>query len=263
MSRFSLIWVTGFSCLACLGAPASEAGKGQSLLGRAGGRVEQFWNDFSAVTCTETVVQTKYAPNGKTILERKSAYDYLILMTWAGDELNVTESRVLQAKKEKETERPLLVTQGFATLLLILHPNFQSSYEFTLLPEEQWQGRRMQRLQFRHLEGARSPSALELRGRDFPIEWEGSVWIDPQTFVVTRLQAGLKAPMEDLGLRYLTADVQYQLASLPGATSPMYVPVEAVIEAKTLKQHWKNLHRFSKYRTFSVDTKVKIEEPQH
>lgn len=230
----------------------------------AGQAVERLWTEISAVSCTEAVVQAKLGPRGKLLAERKAVYDYLILMQITGGELSVEESRREKPSK-KEAKRapgpPLLVTSGFAVMMLVFHPQFRSSYDFRLLPDTDWQGERVHRIAFSHVRGTHSPSALQLRGRDYPLEWAGEAWIHPATNAIVHVQAGLKQPMEMVGLLTLDAQVEYGPVPFEGVTQPYWLPQTAVIETTTRGQHWRNVHRFGSYRRFEVETTVKTQTP--
>lgn len=248
--------------LALAGALSAETTGMQAILQKAGDRVNEFWERFSAVTCTEAVVQRKLEPSGKTLVQKQSTFDYLILLQVNGDDLMVEESRVLQGKPGKETDRALLTTSGFSTLLLILHPLFQPSFEFRQMLDEEIAGRRYLKLAFTHRAGKRSPSVLQLRSRSYPIEWQGIAWIDAGTYAVARIQAALAGPMTDVGMQTLNSDVQYAPVALKSGGGDPWLPQTARIEAATLRQRWQNLHQFTRYREFVVDTEVKVESPK-
>jgi len=224
--------------------------------------VEEFWDQFSAVSCTETVSQTKLSPAGKVMIERASTFDYLVILQLTGDELTVDESRIPQGQPKKGNDRPLLLTAGFSTLVLIFHPYFQSSYEFSLAATQQVDGRELQEVRFEHIPGRRSPSVLQLRGRDYPLEWQGSAWIDPRTGHVSRIRAGLMASLSQVGLQQLTSEVHYVPVQFPGENEVAWLPKTAVIAADTEHQHWRNVHQFSGYRRFSVSTNSNTEAPK-
>lgn len=261
MIRSFSILVIGFK-LAAAPAAGAPAGSLDTLLDRAGRRVEEFWDQFSAVSCTETVQQVKLGASGKVLVQRTASYDYLVILQLAGDHLTVEESRVAQAQPKKESTKPLLTTSGFSTLLLIFHPVFQNSYQYTLAGTEDTGGRRLQKVHFEHIHGRRSPSALQLRGRDYPLEWQGSAWIDPRTGYIDRISAELKASMDDVGLKKLSSEVQYTPVQFSTEKQTAWLPEVAVIEADTEHQHWRNTHMFSQYRRFSVSTDAKTEAPK-
>jgi|SRR5579871_1323234 len=263
MIRHLSILAIGFELSIGLGsaaAPASALTPLDDLLARAGQQVARFWDQFSAVTCIETVEQDKLSDDGKVLLKKRNAYDYLVLLQFSGDDLMVNESRVLQGKAAKESDRALLSTSGFSTLVLIFHPRFHSSYLFTDQGSDP-QMPLLRRVRFEHIRGRRSPSVLQLRSREYPIEWQGTAWMDSATGNITRIQASLKEPLEDVGLMRLDSEVRYSPVPLGGAKELPWLPMAAQIEADTRHQHWRNLHQFTAYRQFSVSTDSKTEAP--
>jgi hypothetical protein len=225
------------------------------VLGRATHAVERFWAVFPDVDCTEQVLQTKLDPHGKIIYQQQSQYDFLILLGPPGEEFSLNESRLLQKQEGKSKSVPLLITNGFSMLLLVFHPYFQDSFEFDRLPDEQLDGKNLVRLHFQQLKGTRSPSALQLRGRTYPIEWAGTAWIEPETGSVYRIQADLAAPMDDVGLRLLHCDVRYAPVRFSTSSTDYWLPQSAEIEAQTPRQHWRNVHRFTDYKRFATDSR--------
>jgi hypothetical protein len=233
-----------------------------SLLELVGKRLEVFWEQFSAVTCTESISQTKFGSGQKIVSQRRETFDYLVVLQLAGDELTVEESRLQKGKLEKKSRQPLLVSNGFSTLLLILHPYFQGSYEFTQLPDEGVKSGRLLRVAFQQIPGKRSPSVVQLKGKDFPVLWKGSAWIDSLSGMPVRIQTELSQPMEDLGLKQLKADVSYAMVRFVTVADTYWLPQTALIEAESANQHWRNIHHFQNYRKFSVETDSKTEAVQ-
>ena len=243
-------------------ALAADASHEAPLLDRIGQRVKQSWDDLISVACTEKLTQEKLNEKGKPVLNNRSTYDYLISLNWDKGQLLVDESRLeVGPPQKKRPESALLATRGFATLLLILHPEFQQSYRFTILPDEDTAGRKLARVSFLPLNGARSPGVMELKGREYPISWEGTAWIDPLTASVIRIQAHWKEPAEELGLELLSSDVRYAAVSLRGDRS-YWLPEAALIEVKTRHQHWRNSHQFEHYKLFSVEADSAVKEVQ-
>jgi hypothetical protein len=171
----------------------------------------------------------------------------------------VDESRlpIGQAQK-KQPQSSLLVTQGFATMLIVFHPEFQPGYSFNVEGEEKSAGGTLVRVAFIPHNGAATPAALALKDRTYPIAWEGVAWIDAERAVVTRIQGHWKNPAADLPIRSLSSEVQYTPISFRETSKTMWLPERAQIEVKTLHQEWRNTHQFSNYRLFSVDAQNKI-----
>jgi hypothetical protein len=252
-------------CLLASGRQPAAAGPGTSatpslgdVLEQTTRRVEQFWQQFSSVTCTETVRQEKLGKQGKIEYQQQSIFDYLIFMTLEGDDLRIEESRLLQKSIGKSKNLPLLITSGFPTLLLVFHPYYQEDYRYQLDGTEQIQGGNLIRLRFEHVPGTRSTSALRLRGRDYPLDLQGTAWVNPQDGSIQKMTAGLAVPMDDLNLKALNVEVQYEPHQFPSSPGTEWLPSTATIDVETARQHWHNVHTFSNYKRFSVNSESTV-----
>lgn len=241
------------------GRCATTTDSTDDLLSRTRQQVASFLEQFSDVKCTEHVKQEKITPNGKIQLHEDSIYDYLVILTNAGGELNLNESRlaVHEAKGDKKNT-PMLVTNGFATLSLIFHPLYANSFLFSDPQETEVDGRKLSRIDFKHIRGTRSPAALSLRGREYPLELIGSAWIDPQTGVIIKMVLGVGNSMEDVGLKTLRSEIDYAPVTFHDDKDTFWFPVVAKVEVETPRQHWRNTHQFSDYKRFSVSTEEKV-----
>jgi hypothetical protein len=232
----------------------------QDLLGRTSEQVSKFLDQFSDVKCTEDVTQEKLKADGKVENREESKFDYLVILTNTNGELSLDESRLpLQvAKTSKSKNTSMLVSNGFATLFLIFHPYYAGSFEFTDLGAEVIGERAVEKVQFKHLRNTRSPAALALRGREFPLELSGTAWIDPKTAVIVKIEAGVEEGLEDIGMKAMRSQVEFGPVSFRNVAETYWFPLEASVEVETPRQHWRNTHHFSNYKKFSVDTEERV-----
>ena len=247
--------------LVCLAVhPAVAAGHDpDDLLNRTGEQVSKFRGQFSEVKCTEKVTQEKLGKEDKVELKEESAYDYLVILTNTGGELSLDESRlaVHEAKVDKKNTS-LLVTNGFATLFLVFHPYYAGSFRFTAQGDELVGGHLLSKISFQHVRGTRSIAALALRGKEYPLEVSGTAWVDPQTAVITKIVAEIGDSMQDVGLKTLRSEVEYAPVPFRGMKETYWFPSQATVEVETPRQHWRNTHRFTDYKRFSVDTEEQV-----
>jgi hypothetical protein len=230
------------------------------IIGRANDQVSKFVEQFSDVKCTEHVTQEKFKADGKTELKEDSTYDYLVILTNAGGEINLDESRlaVHETKKDQKKRVSMLVSNGFATLFLVFHPYYSSGFKFTDLGDDPIDGHTFRKIEFKHTPGMRTPAALALRGREYPLELAGVAWIDPETGMIGRIQAGLANSMEDIGLKSMRSEVQFAPVPFRGSKEVFWFPAQASVEVETPRQHWRNVHSFADYKRFSVSTEEKV-----
>jgi hypothetical protein len=247
--------------LVCLAVhPAVAAGHDpDDLLNRTGEQVSKFLGQFSEVKCTEKVTQEKLGKEDKVELKEESSYDYLVILTNTGGELSLDESRlaVHEAKVDKKNTS-LLVTNGFATLFLVFHPYYAGSFRFTAQGDELVGGHLLSKISFQHVRGTRSIAALALRGKEYPLEVSGTAWVDPQTAVITKIVAEIGDSMQDVGLKTLRSEVEYAPVPFRGMKETYWFPSQATVEVETPRQHWRNTHRFTDYKRFSVDTEEQV-----
>jgi hypothetical protein len=244
-------------CFASSAPP--EAQKLVDLLHHAGDQTSAFLDQFSDVKCTERVRQEKLGKDNKVELKEESTYDYLAILTNAGGELKLSESRlpVHEAKRDRKNTS-MLLSNGFATLFLVFHPYYAEAFKFSLAGEEVIDGRLFDKVGFRHIPGMKSPAALALRGREYPLELSGAAWIDPQTGAIARIEAGIEDTLEDVGLKSLHSEIDFAPVPFADSKRLYWFPTRAGVEVETPRQHWRNLHEFTEYKKFSVSTEEKV-----
>src|ERR1039458_2979049 len=113
----------------------------------------------------------------------------------------------------------MLVTNGMSTILVVFHPYYRDSFQFETHPEELIDGRTTIPIAFTEIPGRRTPAALALRGREYPLYLQGTAWLDKQSGEVVKMDASLLHEMSDVGLRSLSIHVEYKMANL-GKNSP-------------------------------------------
>jgi hypothetical protein len=248
-------------CLAGDAPSSPSADRLQGLLQRTGEQLSEYLERFSDVRCAEKVIQEKFKNNGKDKidLQEESSYDYLVILANTGGELSLSESRlpVHEAKADKKN-RSMLVSNGFATLFLVFHPLYANSFEFSALGEEVIDGHRLTKVAFRHIRGTRTPAALALRGREYPLELSGTAWINADTAAIAKISAGIENTMVDVGLNTLQTEVEFAPFPFHDLEKTYWFPLRAVVEVETPRQHWRNTHQFTNYKRFSVSAEEQV-----
>jgi hypothetical protein len=249
--------------LAFFGNARAEQSSLDEILARTSKQVTTFVEQFSSVKCTEHVTQEKLGKGNKFERKAESTFDYLVILTNAGGELSLDESRLAveegkRAKKEKNQNTPLLISNGFATLFLVFHPYYTGSFQFTELGEEEINGHELVKVHFEHIRNTRSIAALAVRGREYPLDLAGTAWIDPNTGMLAKISAGIDRGVEDIGMKSMHGEVEFTPARFGSTESSTWFPSRAVVEVETPRQHWRNTHIFSDYKQFSVSTEEQV-----
>jgi hypothetical protein len=267
LSRIATLAAVGFTLLAVLAgvgsaaveSSAPEAQRLNDILERTAGQTSVFLDQFSDVKCTEQVRQEKLGKDNKIELKQESTYDYLVIMTNTGGELNLSESRipVHEAKKDRKNTS-MLLSNGFATLFLVFHPVYAAAFKFTLAGQDVVAGHPVEKVTFQHVAGMKSPAALALRGREYPLELMGTAWIDPDSGSIVKIEAGVADTLQDVGLKTLSSEIDFSPLTFADSKQPYWFPTQARVEVETTRQHWRNLHLFTGYKKFSVNTEEKV-----
>ena len=241
-------------------AASTEAAKtvapGMEPLVRARALVEKFFEQSSNVICTESVTQAVLGPNNKTNYSEGSVFDYQMQTNSTTGSLKLVESRETRKASFRDSARTLLITNGFTGMLLIVHPQYETSYKFEPAGEETIDGVKYVKMDFQPVPGASSPAALQLRGQNYPLPLSGTLWIEPQSGAITKLVAALDASLSDIGLRGMRSEIHYSLINFREPNESYWMPVSAVIDVETPRQHWRNIHRFTGYKRFKATIEV-------
>jgi len=229
-------------------------------------QVVKYISQLGNLHCKEAVTQQKLSPSGHVQTTEHSSFDYLVMMEGTGDDFQLNESR-LETKAAPHRPLPMLVTNGFSTMLLVFHPYYSGSFEFERGPEEMVDGVQAVTVRFKHIRGQRSLAALALHNREFPLELQGTAWLNKKTGQVLKMESTLVDEMTDIGLRSLNVHVDYKLVQLGADIGSMTLPVLATVEVTTPRQRWRNTHAFTDYKVFGAEAeqdpnvKVKQDKP--
>lgn len=220
--------------------------------------IDHFFEQTNNVVCNEDVAQTIVGKNGKPVYREESVFEYQMLANAHGGSLRLMESREARKEAFRDPSKTLLITNGFASMLLVLHPDFEGSYVFTPTAEESIESRTLEKIHFKPVAGGSSPAAIQLRNRNYPLPLAGDIWIDQESGAVVKLIAALDSNLDDLGLHDLRSEIHYSLVQFHDPEEAYWMPSSAIIDVETPKQHWRNVHRFTDYRRFRATIQVQI-----
>jgi len=225
---------------------------------RARKHVQDYFDKFADLTCKETVTQLVLNGSGHTLYRENSAYDYQFEAAGKDGPLKFVETREPRNPAFRDPARTLLVTTGFASLLLVVHPMYEASYVFESAGSETIGGVNYSLVRFSPVAGSSSPASLRLRGKNYPMPMSGTLWIEPESGAIVKLEAKVDSSMSDLGLAGLRSEVHYAVHTFHNPEQPVWIADSAVIDVETPHQHWRNLHRFTDYKRFNVNVHEEI-----
>jgi hypothetical protein len=237
--------------------PAAAAPEIESL-NLARKYVQDYFDKFSDLACKESVTQIVLNDSGHAIYRENSSYDYQLISSSDTGNFKFTETRAPHNPAFRDPARTLLVTSGFSSLLLIMHPMYEASYTFEPAGTESIGGVAYDMIHFVPVPGASSPATLRLRGKNFPLPLTGTFWVDPKSGTIVKLEAKVDSSLRDLGLAGLRSEVHYAPHTFHDPEESVWIAESAVIDVDTPRQHWRNLHKFSDYKRFNVNVHEEI-----
>ena len=245
-------------------APADEANVSAPLdvLARTRKQVQEYFERFSDLTCKESVTQLVLNESGRMIYRETSAYDYQFQTRDQNGAWKFNETRAPHNPAFRDPARTLLVTTGFASLLLVAHPMYEASYVFEPDGSEAIGGVSYSKIRFSPVPGGSSPATLRLRGKNYPLPLSGTFWVEPQSGAVVKMEATVGSGLSDVGLAGMHSEVQFALHQFHDKGEAVWVPDSAIIDVQTPHQHWRNLHRFTDYKRFDVNVHEEIGQNQ-
>ena len=218
--------------------------------------VEKFFEQSANVVCTETVGQLMIGKNGKPAYREESRFIYQLQASAGTGSLKLAESRETRKAAFRDASRTLLITNGFASMLLIVHPEYEASYSFEPAGEESVDGKSLVKFSFKPVPGGSSPAAMQLRGQNYPLPLAGTLWIDPRDGAITKLIAAVDSSLGDLGLQGMRSEIHYATVQFHDPEESYWMPVSATIDVETPRQHWRNVHRFTAYKRFTATIRI-------
>jgi hypothetical protein len=224
--------------------------------------INTFFEQTSDVVCTEDVSQTLVGKNNKPLYREDSDFEYQMQSNTRSGSLRLTENRDVRKAAFRDPNKTLLITDGFAGMLLILHENYESSFVFLPVTDETLEGRTLLKVHFRSVPGASSPAAVQLLGRNYPLPLKGDIWIDEESGAVVKLISSLDGSLDDLGLHDIRSEIHYSIVQFHAPEEAQWMPSSATIDVETPKQHWRNVHRFTEFRRFRATIQVNLGEKQ-
>lgn len=242
---------------ACLAACAfGQTGPSVNPVDLAKQRIATYLSNLADVHCAESITQERLTAKGQVVETLRTRYDYLIMMQGNDTSFQLNESRAAASShRDKTSAISMLISNGLPTLVLMFHPYYADSFRFEPGPVQVVAGKEVFPIQFQSIPGRRALAALAVRGREFPLELQGTVWVDGQSGNILKIDATLGENLNDIGLRSLKLHVDYQPVTISGNLTKVDLPAQAVVDVTTPRQHWRNTDVFSGYKSFSIDIK--------
>jgi hypothetical protein len=255
--------------------PAADQEKLASLLDRVGDKTVEIARNTPNLISRETVTQAQGTH------ETRRDYDYLLLPQLEGTVVSLDEFRVdLKSGEKFQTDEIIKkdssvladlerasreiamsesgpASQGFAASWVHFYPRNRSRATFRYLGEQEMDGQRTIVLAFaQNPASVLTPAIFRYQGKIVPTYLQGVAWVDPSDFRILRLRTDLLAPLPEVTLDQLTADIKFGLTRIETVPSPLELPREVAVTCIVGGSTLHEIHKYSEYRLFRAQSKI-------
>lgn len=234
-----------------------------SLLKNVGASVEKFMSEVPNTISDESIHQERLGDNGRVVAAREQMFDYLVLVH-AGRLPSTGEYRTDASGKEvgENYRGGFMATQDFAVLLTIFHPAFQPGTDFRLLGRQSKAGHDTQVVAFaQRPKDSRFVLHFTVRRGRFPFMNQGMAWVDIHTYQIVWLRTDLLRPLDQVGLKQITASTQLAQTKVEGAPATFWLPQKVNVVVRYNNQIYRNEHMYTNFRLFGAETRIGPAEP--
>lgn len=259
-----------------------------TILGRVGNNVRQFFAEFPDITSHEHITMERLGPGGRIEFWRDETFRYLAVARPGQAVSTLEEYRTDKSGKPVQPTgltQGFVVTKGFASAAIYLHPALQPDSSFRYLGKQKLDRRDTDVIAFAQRPAwAGLPIEVSIGGRTASLLVQGLLWIDPANYQIVRMRTDLLAPCPYLGLmgattvitfrrvrfqempetvlwlpRKVTVTTKWEGNGYTERTSALYGTngLTTVIARHRQQLTFRNIHRYSHYRLFGSKSKLK------
>ena len=147
---------------------------------------------------------------------------------------------------------------GFVSLWVAFSPSNRDKSKFRYLGQQKIGGHTTFVVAFAQTPGAEShPAKISLpHGGTIPMLCQGVAWIDESDFRILRLRTDLLSPQPQVGLRQLTAMIQFDSVRIAKFEAHLWLPREVKLNLDANGQVIQELHQYSQYRLYKAEAKI-------
>ena len=232
------------------------------LLNKAGDNVEAFFRNMPNTASREQIVSQRLKPGEQVEASVSSSYNYLLLVRPDAVGMRFQEERTDSKNRPSELKRlsDYLVTSGFASQCILLHPSHQYGSRFRYL------GRQPSEPRAQVIAFAQKPEVgdfvTSISGLAVtPVLLQGLVWIDPDSYQILRIRTDLLEPDYRNGVTSETTEVWLNDVHFDGIQQAFWLPREVRVTCDYWHKIFRNLHSYSDYKVFTVASYDKIVKP--
>jgi len=243
--------------------PAESLQDLPAFLRAVGERVSALFDEFPNMASAEEV---RSGPCDEGLRKKcratyRGRFNYLVVRRAEGDSLMGEYRTDLKGRPidyRSLGHGRIFLTYGFATTPLEhFHPQNQIACRFRDFGRQKVGGQDTEVVGFVEIPGKYPwPSELRRGTAVMALCSQGLAWINPATYQIVRIETSLLAPPPDAGIERETTLVEFSEIHLHQATTAIWLPTEVVVDVWLHQRHFHNVHRYSGFKVFQVETRI-------
>ena len=238
--------------------PAQSQADLPGILKKVGDGVAKFFSSFPDTISTEHVVQAVLKGNNKPSRESSRTFKYLLIARPEAQGVGLEEYRtdIHSSHSDVSTvEKSFMLTQGFASISVHLHPAYQSGSDFRLLGTQEMGGQKVEVVGF-----AQNPARAQIYGTFTTfgatkvVLIQGIFWADSSSGHILRMRTGLLKPLPEVQLTAETTEIEYRPVTFKSVKRAYWLPHEVAVNVIWKGRKLRNDHTYSEFQLFNVRT---------
>jgi hypothetical protein len=238
----------------------------EGLLGKTGQNVEDFFRTFPDTTSDEFIREQRFRRDGSVDEAIMEEFRYLALSMPGEKGVALQEYRTNEkghSVRRLAMRGPHILTQGFVSSIIVFDPAYQPECSFRDLGRENWHGRPTEVVAFAQRPGlATQVQSVRAGDHELEIFTQGIAWIDSSNDRIVALRTDLLEPYREIRLDRETTQVEFAPVQFKQRASPMWLPRTVVVTVVWGDQTFRNIHTYSDWRLFRVETREQTGHPE-
>jgi hypothetical protein len=239
--------------------PATGQGELPLILKKVGDDVESFVRNFPDTASTEEIRQQVLdSRNDSTSYE----FRYLALAEQGMTIAALHEYRQDSEGHEVDAQSMMfgspLVTRGFVSMPMLLHPQHQAGSDFRLLGRQVLERHQSYVIGFAQREASVLQGRMFMDGNSTAFMMQGVAWVDATTGQILRMKTWLLPGSAQANLANVTTTADFSEVHFKHDAQAFWLPRDVVVEVVWRGKQYTNRHHYSHYKLFSVEAGEKV-----
>ena len=235
--------------------PAVVAGvtcPAQQVIEGAGDRVKQLADNIMKFAAVEDMLHEQLDKFGRPITKTTRKFNYVASIS--DDPPGFLQTDEYRDLRYGLTDLPdHIVTTGFVTLALILHPSMRDSFDLACEGLGEWQSQTAWLVHFQQRDDKPNHFAEYVVGTQrYPVKLKGRAWITADNLQIVRIESDLATPLPQLSVEHQIAD--YGPVEFKQQNVRLWLPQAVDIYLELNRHYYYRRHSFDHFMLFSVNS---------